>query len=177
MANVQSQDNSVAAMVDSHSVNWLKLPWLLLWLLPALSVVAGLTTVYIAVQYGDSMVKDDYYKQGLAYNVQQQADQYAADRHLQAMLVTVNGQWLLTLSAEKLPTLPETLVLQLSHPTDKANDQQISFIRQSAQQYVAVMPTLTTANWYAQLLPADNSWRLRGRWQPGAAALLQPEIL
>ncbi|NQD37909.1 FixH family protein [Permianibacter sp. IMCC34836] len=177
MSKLQTQENGAAVMQDAQPVNWLKLPWLLLWLLPALAVVAGLTTVYIAVRYGDSMVKDDYYKQGLAYNVQQQADRQAADLHLRAMLVPVNSQWLLTLSAEKMPVLPEVLLLQLSHPTDKSVDQQITFTRQSGQQYAATVSALVETNWYVQLHPEDDSWRLRGRWQSGAAAQLQPEIL
>ncbi len=157
-------------------VNWLKLPWLLLWLLPALSVVAGLTTVYIAVLHGDSMVKDDYYRQGLAYNSQQAADQQAARLRLQAMLLIVDGQLLVTLSAEQLPALPDTLNLHLSHPTDSQADTVLSLVRQQGNQFQSrEMPAIAT-NWHVQLAPADDSWRLRGRWQPPAPVQLKPEV-
>ena len=160
----------------STPVSWFKFPWLLLWALPALSVIGGVAMLVIAIRHGDSMVKDDYYRQGLAYNAQQQADRLAAEHGLQAALVTVNQQLLLTLSAERLPELPDQLELHLSHPTDHSADQRLLLRRQSAQQYVLTsLPALRT-NWYLQLQPADGSWRLRGRWQPPEPTLLKPEI-
>ncbi len=157
-------------------VNWLKLPWALLWLLPALSVVAGLTTVYIAVRYGDSMVKDDYYRQGLAYNSQQTADQQAAAMRLHAMILLLDQQLLVTLSAEQLPVLPDTLTLHLSHPTEKSADMVLTLTRQQGAQFQSTaLPTIAT-NWHVQLAPADGSWRLRGRWQPPAPVQLKPEV-
>lgn len=167
---------SNAVIEPSKPVSWLKFPWLLLWALPALSVIGGVSMLIIAIRHGDSMVKDDYYRQGLAYNTQQQADRAAAKHHLQAALVTVNQQLLLTLSAEQLPELPEQLELHLSHPTEQAADQRLLLQRQSAQQYLLTsLPDIRT-NWYLQLQPADGSWRLRGRWQPPEPALLKPEV-
>lgn len=167
-----------AAATTEATVNWLKLPWSLLWFLPGLSVVAGLITVFIAVRYGDSVVKDDYYRQGLAYNAQQQADQAAAAINLQAMLVMVNEkQLLVTISAEQLPVLSEQLQLLLSHPTHSSADQVVTLRQQSGRQYVAELSLSAHAHWYVQLQPADGSWRLRGRWQSPAPAQLKPEVL
>ena len=42
-------------------------PWFLI-ALPATVVVAGLTTWWIAAHKADSLVVDDYYKEGLAIN-------------------------------------------------------------------------------------------------------------
>lgn len=169
---------ATAATTTEVAVNWLKLPWSLLWFLPGLSVVAGLITVFIAVRYGDSMVKDDYYRQGLAYNAQQQADQAAAAINLQAMLVMVNEkQLLVTISAEQLPVLPAQLQMQLSHPTHSSADQLVNLRQQSGQQYVADLTVSAHADWHVQLQPEDGSWRLRGRWQSPAPAQLKPEVL
>lgn len=158
------------------SVNWLKLPWLLLWLLPALSVVAGLTTVAIAVRHSDDMVKDDYYREGLAYNAQQQADRAAAAVRLHAMLVPVQSQLLVTVSAEQLPELPAELELLLSHPTDSKDDQRILLQRQADRQYRGELNLRSDTAWHVQLQPLDGSWRLRGRWQSPAPAQLKPEV-
>lgn len=165
------------ASTSSTSVNWWKLPWLLLWLLPAASVVAGLSTVFIAVKHGDSMVKDDYYREGLAYNVQQQADQKAAGFRMHAMLLPLEQKLMVILSAEDLPVLPETLELELSHPTDNKADQRIVLRRQQGQQYIGDVNLTRHANWHVQLQPGDASWRLRGRWQSPTATKLSPEVL
>lgn len=170
-------DNSKSA-----AVNWWKLPWVLLWLLPAASVVAGLSTVFIAVKHGDSMVKDDYYREGLAYNLQQQADQKAAGIRMHAMLLlldqqSLDQQLMVIVSAEELPALPETLQLALSHPTDSKADQRIVLHRQQGQQYIGEAKLTRHANWHVQLQPDDASWRLRGRWQSPTATKLSPEVL
>ena len=57
---------------------WYREPWP--WLLmagPALVVVAGLTTAWIAVTHEDGLVADDYYKRGLAINQELRRDSAA----------------------------------------------------------------------------------------------------
>lgn len=181
-SSTTAADVSASANGKTAGVNWWKLPWLLLWLLPAASVVAGLSTVFIAVKHGDSMVKDDYYREGLAYNVQQQADQKAAGFRMHAMLLLLDQQSLdqrlmVIVSAEDLPALPETLELSLSHPTDHSADQRIVLRRQQGQQYLGDAKLTRHANWHVQLQPEDASWRLRGRWQSPTATKLSPEVL
>lgn len=158
-------------------VSWLKFPWLLLWALPALSVIGGISMLIIAIVHGDSMVKDDYYRQGLAYNAQQQADQNAATSGLQAVLFIVDERIVLSLSAEKATEdWPAELELLLSHPTEQAADQKVLLQRQAGQQYVSSPLPIARTNWYLQVQPADVSWRLRGRWQPPEPAQLKPEM-
>jgi hypothetical protein len=95
---------------------------------------------------------------------------------LHAMLLMVDGQLLVTLSAEQLPALPDTLNLHLSHPTDSQADTVLTLTRQQGNQFQSrAMPTIAT-NWHVQLAPADDSWRLRGRWQASAPVQLKPEV-
>ena len=60
-------------------------PWFLM-ALPAAVVVAGLSTAYIANRHADDLVVDDYYKDGLAINVQLAKKQRAAELGLSARL-------------------------------------------------------------------------------------------
>src|SRR3712207_6000995 len=60
-------------------------PWLLM-LGPAVVVVAGVYTTYLAFSQPDALVVDDYYKQGKAINQDLRRDRAAASMALEAML-------------------------------------------------------------------------------------------
>jgi hypothetical protein len=63
--NVSTQtDSTVDASKPWYRQFW---PWFLI-ALPATSVVAGLTTLAIAIRNQDSLVRDDWYKDGKAIN-------------------------------------------------------------------------------------------------------------
>ena len=54
---------------NMRAVAWYRQPWpWLLMLGPAVVVVAGFVTLWLAVKSSDGLVADDYYKQGLAIN-------------------------------------------------------------------------------------------------------------
>ena len=59
---------------------WYKEPWP--WFLmagPAIVIVAGFATAWLAIISNDGLVTDDYYKQGLAINQRLQRDHHASD--------------------------------------------------------------------------------------------------
>ena len=60
-------------------------PWFII-ALPATAVVAGLITLYIATVNRDTLVKDDYYKEGLALNQDLARSRRAADLGITADL-------------------------------------------------------------------------------------------
>ena len=62
-------------ILRSNNQPWYKERWP--WILmagPALVIVAGIITVWLAVISNDGLVSDDYYKQGLAVNQRLQRD-------------------------------------------------------------------------------------------------------
>jgi hypothetical protein len=60
-------------------------PWFII-ALPATAVVAGLITLYIATVNRDTLVRDDYYKEGLALNQDLARSRRAADLGITAEL-------------------------------------------------------------------------------------------
>ena len=60
-------------------------PWFIM-ALPATVVVAGLTTWWIAARNADSLVADDYYKEGLAINRQLDKRRRAEELDLSAAI-------------------------------------------------------------------------------------------
>lgn len=144
---------------------WYRYP--MVWMviaLPATAVVAGLLTVYIAVSNQDTLVVDDYYKEGQAINQELDRDRKAAELGL-AALVDVNaetGEILLSLSSIKeLDPSPE-LVFKLIHRTLAGADQTTTLNRvEGSQDYRGyIKPPVMEGRWTIQVV-SQQSWRLK----------------
>ncbi|NCW90360.1 MAG: hypothetical protein EBV73_07450, partial [Rhodocyclales bacterium] len=98
---------------------------------PAVVIVAGFITAWLAIESNDGLVDDNYYKVGLSVNQQLKQKQLAAELNLKADLSIVGGQSVqLVLSGLPKEALPETLQLRLVHPTRKGEDQTIMLKRE-----------------------------------------------
>jgi len=135
----------------------------LVWGLPALVVIAGIATVFIAFSDPDGLVSDDYYRDGLAINQSKEADNRAVLLQLSADLSRRGNQLQLTLQGQ-LP-FPDFIELKLEHPTRETQDLQWRMTHQSRGHYYAEATTLPSAtlegHWYISLTPIDKVWRLR----------------
>ena len=152
-------------------------PWYrepLLWLviaIPALTVVAGLSTVYIAHRGADDPVADEIRKEGLAIHQDPTRDRAAAAAGVAATLVLGNGQVHVTVAPGRT-TLPRSIVLLLSHATRAEHDQMLTLTATGDGQYAGTLPSLASGHWYLELTPTDRSWRLTGEFV-GEFATLQ----
>ena len=151
-------------------------PWVLIGL-PGSVVVAGLTTVWIAVQNADSLVVDDYYKDGLAINQQLDKQERARALGLSAVLTYRAGAMDVALSSaaaedpRRLPddeTQPAALALSFFHPLDASRDRQLTLPRIDAQNYRARFELPSGSRWHWQIEPlgagTEPTWRLQGEW-------------
>lgn len=157
---------------------WYREPWP--WILmagPAIVVVAGFVTAWLAVRSSDGLVEDDYYKQGLAVNQQLARDQLAAGMGFSAeLLAGGNGVDLrLFLVGKEGVAMPETLQLRIVHPTRAGGDQTLALKKDAAGYYVGKLATpLRSGRWHVMLEDEGRSWRIVGDWRPeeqGAARL------
>jgi hypothetical protein len=135
-------------------------PWFLM-ALPATAVVAGITTVVIAVQSADGMVVGDYYKAGLAINQTLARDDAAYALGLTATVNQQNGDLLLALDGH-MPSYPEQLTLTLAHPTRSGMDQTLILHHAGGGHYRAAMPTMPAGKWHLQLVDHASTWRIFG---------------
>ena len=102
---------------------WYKEPWP--WLLmvgPAIVVVAGFSTFYIAQKSAPEMVTDDYYKEGKYISIELKRDEAAIQRH-------INGQVLISPNMDTAKVLlsgdfdrKAPLNLIFLHPAKKSGD-------------------------------------------------------
>ena len=78
-------------------------PWLLM-VMPATALVAGFATLWLAITSNNSLVVDDYYREGKAINLQIARDQAALTHGVQASLTLgVDGASVRLSAADGIP--------------------------------------------------------------------------
>jgi hypothetical protein len=135
-------------------------PWFIVVLLGS-TVVAGISTVFIAVRGADPLVADDYYRDGKAINRTFAADREAVLREAHARVRIDDG---VSIELEILGELPEELTLELSHVTLSKLDRRLRLQPTSTGHY-ATSAAPPAGPFYLSLHPAGEqaSWRLRRR--------------
>lgn len=158
-------------MADPRS--WYREP--LVWLViafPLAAVLAGFSTLYIAVKTHDGLVVDDYYQKGKEINKSLARDRAAA-RHGLAAGLWLNAaaqEVIVNLKAATGARLPDKLDLRWLHATRAGFDRTQALHRAADGSYRAEFPELAPGHWYAQLEAQD--WRLQGSLQvPGEVRL------
>ena len=162
-----------AMILRRDSNPWYKEPWP--WILmagPAIVIVAGFVTAWLAIVSNDGLVVDDYYKQGLALNQRLQRDHYARDLGLRADFMRSGRQVRLMLAAERDATLPEVLTLKLSHPTRAGQDQMVRMVSEGQGFYDGKLSADVSGRWYVSIEDPAGKWRLQGEWQADGEASL-----
>ncbi len=137
-------------------------PWILISL-PLAAVVAGVATLFIAMDEPDSLVVGDYYKQGLAINRTLAREEAARAQGLQGSLRihVATGRVSLEMTME---SGPETLELKLFHATRDRHDGEITLRALGGNRYGGqLQASLSPGGWILHLEPPDAAWRISGR--------------
>ena len=133
-------------------------PWFLMSL-PAVAVVAGFSTLYLAVRSDDGVVEEDYYTKGLAINQVLDRQERAKQLGLSADLRQEGGQFVLTLVSERELALPERIRLALVNPVRAGLDKAVPLRRRGAQ-YVGNYPPVSGGRWKLVLEDEGGIWQL-----------------
>jgi hypothetical protein len=140
---------------------WYRVP--IVWLaiaLPLTAVIAGFTTLWLAIVSDDGLVADDYYRRGQEINRDLTRDRAAAARGLKAMLRwQPPGELRIRFNVEAA-ALPTQLEVQFLHATRGGLDQKILLTRAPDGSYRTLLPALADGRWHVQL--AGDDWRLSG---------------
>ena len=161
----------------------------MLWLvvgLPALVVVAGLSTVAIAIRAGGSdAIPEDVRRMAQIQIAELGPDAQAAEAGL-SLVFSVQDDGLTLLPASGRIDRAAPLRLSLYHPTDAAQDRSLSLapsvdgwrIASGAELDGTPTPALDPAHdWRVVATAADGRWRLHGRLPAGQrAVLLRPAL-
>lgn len=128
---------------------------------PAVVVVAGVVTAWIAVSTHDGLVADDYYKQGLAVNQKLARLDAAAAMGLEGRLRLRADGAELRLSSSVGAPLPERLRLTLAHPTRAGEDRKVLLEGRDGR-YAGAVPALGPGRWQVAIEDEAANWRLAG---------------
>lgn len=135
-------------------------PWFII-ALPASAVVAGLTTVAIAVHNQDSVVRDDWYKEGKAINQDLARDAQATALGIAATIALdeLTGEVSIRLQQAPGSAMPAQLALYFQHPTKAEADQQLVLARHG-EGYRGQLPRGLQGRFHVEL--GTPEWRLLG---------------
>lgn len=147
-------------------------PWILFGI-PAATVLAGVSTLLIAVASDDGLVADDYYKQGLAINRTLSRGDLARSMDLRATLQPTASGLQIALSAREGMAVPQRLRLTLAHPTRSGMDRHLD-LQSGATGFSADLTGVSAGRWNLILEDEAQSWRLAGAigWPLSAAIVL-----
>jgi uncharacterized protein len=153
-------------------------PWFMVGIL-VFAVVIGLGLLFIALANQDSMVRDNYYKEGRAINMHLGRDHMARDLGLSAdfLIDEVTGEITLALDGN-VDELPATLQLDLISPSHADRDRSVLLNQLRGNRYAGQLEDIVQGRHYVDLSdparPGDEGWRLTEELQivPGESLRL-----
>jgi len=135
---------------------WFKQPWP--WIVmtpPAVAVVAGFATWWIAASSADGLVAEDYYRQGLSVNRDLAREARARSLGIRAEVELGDERIRVRLEG----AAPEALFVHLAHRTRAGFDQRLRLARVGGA-YEAAMSPLAPGGWRVRIEDPRASWRV-----------------
>lgn len=141
---------------------------------PAVVIVAGIYTSWLAFKSNDGLVSDDYYKEGLAINRTLHRDRQAATLGLSATVQFSPSREAVRVMLAGTERDPARLRLMLAHPTRAGLDQKVDLQRTGPGTWEARLSGLH-GPYLLQLEEPEGAWRINGEWhEPLATVQLRP---
>lgn len=153
--------------------------WMIIFF-PALAVVGGISTIFIALNTEDGLVDDNYYKDGLQINQVIKHDRMASELGLRALvsLNTQSGEIRLNLSStSQVLTAPAKIDFKLIHRTRSGLDQSTALnqVGDGMEYRGYLKPPVIEGRWVIEI-NSQNLWRLRKSFANGDSENLLIQI-
>lgn len=164
------QDNIATEHTSGDSQPWYKNGIVLLVIsIPALAVVMSLTTAYFAVFGGDTLVRDHYYKDGLAINQELDYETHAQALGVTAQLMLDEKTGVISVQLSGYDDFPSVLSLQLLHPTVAEKDQDVVLKHSKQGSYTGIIKSALQGRYHLQLMSESQKWRLKAYREIGSS--------
>ena len=134
-------------------------PWFLI-VLPVTSMVLSFTMMNFAFNSKDSMVIDDYYKEGRGINLKIQKLQQAKILNITTK-TQVFTDYVEVIFVSGVPESGEALILDFLHSTQKFKDFSVTLIRDANGTYRAPLTGNVSGKWQLSLHPIDEAWKIQ----------------
>ena len=151
-------------VLNTDTKPWYKYvwPWVCIGI-STLTLVVSFSFAWLAVHNSDSEVRDDWYKDGKAINMELARDDYATALSIGAtiqfdhntVIVDITGRYAIPAEA-----LPSELSLGFSHPTVAGKDVNLVLKKQAGNRYQSELTGNLAGRYYVEL--GGKLWRLRG---------------
>ena len=137
-------------------------PWFLIGLV-LFAIAFCMVLVWYATHGADTLVNDDYYRQGLLINQQLDKDKQARVLGLEAEFhFRPNGQVQVRLDSHKPLSQYPFLNLHFIHPTLAHRDHSVKMRPVGDRLYAVKLDRQPQGHWYLDLRDPNNDWRLKG---------------
>jgi hypothetical protein len=147
-------------MTHSPTLVWYKQfwPWFLITI-PALSMVLSFSMLTLAINTDDSLVVDEYYKEGKAINLQLDKLKKAKALNINTKLSVIDNRIAIDF-VTGAPASGEALHLDFYHATLESKDFNVLLTQDASGTYRAQAEMSITGKWNVTLSPLDSSWKV-----------------
>lgn len=134
-------------------------PWFLI-AIPLSSLIVGSQVIRLATDGTNSMVVDDYYKEGKSINERLDKILKAQSLNISTLLQVEEGSIALTFLSGQ-PATGEALKLNFFHVTQEDKDFNVFLTRDAAGVYRNNEVFPIKGKWRLRLTPIDESWKIQ----------------
>lgn len=142
---------------------------MLTFALPLIAVIAGVATLMIAVERGDSSLPEQYHSEGLQVDQDFKRAKHAAERQVTALIKNLGSGAACTVELRAQGVLPDSLRVSLTHGSEPARDQHVVFLRVASPHpsevdsatYLARCNAIPSGHWRLELADSMNTWSIR----------------
>ena len=134
-------------------------PWFLI-AVPIITLIMGGVLLKLAISTEDSLVVDDYYKEGKAINATLDKEIMARKRNITTELTVNDGSIALKFHSG-IPQEGTALKLSFYHVTLEERDTSILLARDAQGVYRGSTEVSLDGKWRISLTPIDESWKIQ----------------
>ena len=140
-------------------------PWFLI-AVPVITMVMGGVLLKMAISTQDSLVVDDYYKEGKAINASLAREHEAKRRNITADVSITQGSVVLEFHSG-IPQDGNAVRLSFYHTPQQTKDFSILLSRDANGLYRGYSEAMVPGKWRMTLEPVDESWKIQQQiWLP-----------
>ncbi|XOV77990.1 MAG: FixH family protein [Aestuariibacter sp.] len=136
-------------------------PWFLI-VIPLSSMIVGTLVVYLATTGQDSLVSDDYYKEGKAINLDITKVKKARQLGLVGLMRISEDNLSLEFES-RLPPDSAAIKAQFFHTTLATEDFSVMLTKDAKNRFSGTLPTNLNGKWRVTISAFDDSWKIQKR--------------
>lgn len=133
-------------------------PWFLITI-PLVSIILSATMLKLALTTENSLVIDDYYKEGKGINLQLDRIEKAKAKNISTELLSSGNSISITFLSGK-PSSGEALKLYFNHATLASKDFNILLSQDANGIYRTQLSQPLAGKWYVTLTPLNEEWKV-----------------